>query len=212
MKALFVEACLCMLVLAARLPARTITLTDLDCDKMAAIAADAPRLSWAGYQSLTGLYETTLIDLTPSKAFLIRFPLGKVPKGQRITRAELTFSVNLATSGDQKVHVRRILGDWGAGVCYQYRMTRPNKVEWKEAGARASAADRAPKASAVARVNGAGDVTVNLTEDVELWYTGAGANQGWIVTVEDADVLVRLLSPLGSGKGQWKLQITFEPE
>ena len=48
-----------------------------------------------------------------------------------------------------------------------------------------------------------GEVLINLTEDVELWYTGAGKNHGWILTVED-DVLIRMGSPVGHGKGQWK--------
>jgi hypothetical protein len=64
----------------------------------------------------------------------------------------------------------------------------------------------------VAKINGAGEQVINLTEDVELWYTGAGTNHGWALTVEDADVLVRLASPIGAGKGQWRLRVTYEPE
>jgi hypothetical protein len=122
------------------------------------------------------------------------------------------FPVTLASAGEQKLHVRRLLANWGAGVCHQYRMTRPKKEEWKQAGARGASTDRAPKDSAVVKVNGVGEQVVNLTEDVELWYTGAGANHGWALTLEDPDVLVRLASPIGNGKGQWKLRITFEPE
>src|SRR5262249_51407615 len=140
------------------------------------------------------------------------FPIDKIPKGQRITRAELMLPVLLTSAGEHKLHVRRILADWGPGVCYQYRATRPKKVGGKEAGARGAATDRAPQASAVGRVSGPGEVVVNLTEDVELWYTGAGANHGWIVTCEDPNILIRLGSPIGIGKGGWKLRITYEPE
>jgi hypothetical protein len=206
--------CLGLLALfvAANLEARTITLLDSDCDHIAVIAEDAPRLSWAGYEVLTGAYDSYLVDLAPKKALLIRFPLDKIPKGQRITRAELMLPIQLASAGEQKIHVRRLLTDWGAGVCHQYRTTRPTKVEWKEAGARGVSTDRAPKDSAVARFNGVVEVLINLTEDVELWYTGAGKNHGWMLTVEDDEVLVRLGSPIGHGKGKWKLRITFEPE
>jgi hypothetical protein len=201
-----------VLGLAAPLPAKTIVLTDADCERMAAICADAPRLSWAGYVTATGVYDATYLDLVANRAFLIRFPVDRVPKGQRITKAELMLPVTLLSAGEQKLHVRRLMAEWGAGVCHQYRMTRPNKVEWKQPGARAATTDRAPRDSAVAKVAAVGEQVINLTEDVELWYTGAGANHGWIFTVEDTDVLVRLGSPIGAGKGQWKLRIIYEPE
>jgi hypothetical protein len=57
-----------------------------------------------------------------------------------------------------------------------------------------------------------GEVTMNVTQDVELWYSGAAPNHGWILTAEDADLFLRMSSPFwGSPKG-WKLRITFEPE
>lgn len=209
---LWAACVLAVLLPGAPLVAKTILLTDADCERMAAICADAPRLSWAAMLSTTGVYDVTYVEMTNTRAFLICFPLDKIPKGQRITKAELMLPVTLASAGEQKLHVRRLLAAWGPGVCHQYRMTRPNKVEWKQPGARAASADRAPKDSAVAKVNGAGEQVINLTEDVELWYTGAGANHGWALTIEDPDVLVRLASPISVGKGQWKLRITYEPE
>jgi hypothetical protein len=197
------------------LSARTIELSDADCERMAAIAEEAPRLSWAGYEPYTGCFDATWLDMQPSRAFLIRYPLDKIPKGQRITKAEWVVPVQLTSAGEQRLHIRRILAEWGPGVCHQYRMARPNKVEWKQAGARGASSDRAPKDSALVKITQttAHEHVVNVTEDVELWYTGAGANHGWMITCDDPDVLVRLPSPFNAyGKGKWKLRITYEPE
>jgi hypothetical protein len=69
--------------------ARTIVLTEADCELMACIQADAPRMSWAGTANTTAEYGVNAIDLYPGKsAFLIRYPLEKIPAGQKITRAE----------------------------------------------------------------------------------------------------------------------------
>ena len=49
-----------VLGLVTPLSAKTVVLTDADCDRMAAICADAPRLSWAGYEPATGVYDATV--------------------------------------------------------------------------------------------------------------------------------------------------------
>jgi hypothetical protein len=64
----------------------------------------------------------------------------------------------------------------------------------------------------VVRISNTGDQVVNVTEDVELWYTGAAANHGWILTHEDTGSLIRLSSPVWATRGNWKLRITYEPE
>jgi hypothetical protein len=193
-------------------PAKTIVLTDQDCERMAFIQAAHPRWSWGGYDVTTSAQSTALFYMYPDRAFLIAFPIDKIPKGQKILKAELSFTSGLQTPGEQKIHLRRILAPWGAGVCWQYAAVRPKPVEWKQPGARGAGTDRAAKASAVARTSEAGEKVVNVTEDVELWYTGASANHGWMLTMDDPDVYIVLNSPLWSGRGSWKLRITYEPE
>src|SRR5437868_3938400 len=81
-----------LLMIAAPLCARTITLTAEDCDAMASISANAPRLSWAMSAGAGGIFNTQPMLYWDSKiAVLMRFPIQDiVPKGQRITKAELT--------------------------------------------------------------------------------------------------------------------------
>lgn len=202
----------CWLLLVGSLPARTIILSDEDCPRMAAIAAEAPRLSWAACELGAGSFLTNYLDMTSSRSFLICYPLDRIPKGQRITNAEWEIPVALTSAGEQRLYVRRIVGDWGVGVCHDYRSVRPKKVPWTVPGAKGASLDRALKPSGVMRAAGAGTCKLIVTEDVQLWYSDAAANQGWILNVEDADSLIRLNVPLYLGRGQWKLRITYEPE
>ena len=193
--------------------ARTIELSDLDCDRMAVIVPQAPRASWAMYELGAGEFSTMLLDMKVERSFLIRYPLDRIPVGQRITRAEWIVPVSLvAPAGEHRLHVRRLVGEWGTGVSHLYRMQRPKVVPWGAPGAASTKTDRAAQASAIVKIDGPGEQTVNVTEDVELWYTGAAANQGWIITVEDPTSLIRLNSPLWTGQGTYKLRITYEPE
>ena len=91
-------------------------------------------------------------------------------------------------------------------------MLRPERVKWHTPGAKGLGQDRAARATAMATIKGSGEQTLNVTEDVELWYTGAAANYGWILTTEDQDVYVRMPSPFWGAPKGWKLRITFEPE
>lgn len=198
---------------AADVNARTIELTDYDCDRMAAISPQAPRSGWAMTEIATGEFSTALLDLRAERAFLVRYPLGRIPQGQRIARAEWILPVGLiSATSEPKLHVRRILGEWGAGVSYDHRALRPKAIRWTQPGAGGVSTDRAAQPSAVVAVPGMGELTINVTEDVELWYTGVAENQGWIVTVEDPAALVRLNSPFWTGHGAFKLRITYEPE
>ena len=207
-------AALVLLAFAAPAPARTIVVTDQDTERMAVIAPAAPDLSWAAIEGAPGVYGTKYtMYLTPGKAFLLALPLDAIPKGQRITRAELILPVHYAVP-EQRVTIRRVLADWGPGVNYKYRRQRPKAVEWAKPGA-AGAADCAPKATAVVKADAAGEKTANVTEDVELWYGGAASNHGWALTVEDLYAAIHLLSPLSTyprGIETWKLRITYEPE
>lgn len=206
-----------LLLSAAPLPARTIAVTAEDCDEMAVISARAPRLSWAmpsnGGEGMFHVQPTLYWD--SKTAVLMRFPIAAlIPKGQRVTRAELTITASYVESPQSEVHVRRVLAEWGSGVCHQYRMVHPQKLEWSQPGCRGAATDRANKDSAVFKTAKIGDYTADLTEDIELWYTGAVPNRGWIFTLEPDASRIYVPAPycpaVAAGK-QWKLQITFEP-
>lgn len=196
------------------LHARTLTLTAEECDQIAVLSAKAPRLSWASCQHGPGIYDAAYqLQMFKDVTLLMRFPLQRIPKNQRITKAELTVKVEHKDS-NPKLHMRRLLVEWGPGVCHLYRMTEPRKVKWQEPGARGVATDRANRDSAVFDVAATGEYTVDVTEDVELWYTGAVPNQGWIFTME-AGFALYLPSPYAPANGggkQWKLRITYEPQ
>src|SRR5436190_8762839 len=85
---------------AGVLPARTIALTAEDCDEMAAISSLAPRLSWVMWYS-EGVFQTQPIFYWQSKiTLLMRFPIQDfIPKGQRITKAELSIHTNYVAGG-----------------------------------------------------------------------------------------------------------------
>jgi hypothetical protein len=200
------------LLLAGPAQARTITLTAEDCDELAFLSAKAPRLSWAGELG-TGIWFTEpSLHIWPDTSVLMRFSLTQIPKGQRITKAELSFSTEYV-AGNPHLSVRRLLAEWGHGVCYQYRMTFPQKVEWAKPGGLGASTDRAAKDSAVFKVEKTGEHTVDVTEDVELWYTGATANRGWILAIENNSGPLYVTPPYtrAGGSKTWKLTITFEP-
>lgn len=200
-------------LLAARGDARTIELTDYDVDRIAVLSPEAPLSGWAASEVAAGQFSTSLLDLKADRVLLVRFPLDRIPAGQRIVRAEWIVPVDLlAGGGTPKLHVRRIIGPWGKGVCYDFRMRAPKPVSWKQAGAKGVATDRSAQPTAVVNIVDPGPITINVTEDVELWNTGAAENNGWLVSVEDPAALVRLGSPLWTGQGRYKLRITYEPE
>ena len=198
------------------LQARTIALTADDCDEMASISSQAPRLSWAMGPASSGYFKTHgTLYLSSSMALLMRFPIkDQIPKDQRVTKAELTIAPYLIASAPE-VHVRRVVAEWGVGVCHQYRMTYPQKIEWAQPGGRGNATDRNNKVSAVFKFAKIGEQTADVTEDVELWYTGGAANHGWIMHVEPEGHVAYFQSPYApqtAGAKTWKLQITFEPK
>jgi hypothetical protein len=211
------RAILCIAILALTptlAPARTIEITDEECVRMAAISADAPRLSWATYEISPGVYSTQYtIPLTQNRSFLICYPLDRIPKGQRIVKAEWVVPIS-SLEGEQRLMIRRLVTDWGPGVCHEFRMVRPKKEEWAKPGARDTASDA--KTTAILKLSsGVKEQTVNVTEDVEAWHTGAALNHGWIVGTELDGAPINVLSPVSDyprGRGAWKLRITYEPE
>jgi hypothetical protein len=208
---------LCLLLLATTAaPARTIVVTDEDCERIAVIDAKSPHLSWATYAIDRGIYTTQYqLILNGERSFLICFPIDKIPKDQKITKAELVVPLNYL-EGEQRLQLRRIVADWGPGVCHLYRSVRPERREWAKPGAADTKVDAV--VSTTLRMKGPvraqTELTVNVTEDVELWYSGAAVNHGWRINQELDGAILYLLSPVANyplGRGCWKLRITYEP-
>jgi len=208
----FIIVCLLLCLTVNLSSARTVVLEGTEMDRVAGIAADAPRMGWAMSWLRPGIYTTAALDLVPGRSFLFRFPIEQVPAGHRITQAELILPVEEVEGTDPRLYVWRMATAWGVGACYTYRMTIPQKIEWTRPGAGGRFADRAGRATVVARLVSSGQKVLNVTEDVELWQAGVATNWGWLLTVEDPGVRIRLASPQGNGERQWKLRITHEPE
>jgi hypothetical protein len=195
--------------------ARTLDVLDEDCERIAVISAEAPKLGWAVSQwPHRNCYTTTLdIRLRTGNAVLICFPLDQIPKGQRVRSAELQIPVWNA-EGPGRITVRRILGNWGAGVCHQYRMVRPKPVAWAKPGARGVGNDCATKPTATLDVTDRGHKSVNVFKDVEMWYNGDAINNGWLITADDAGTNIGLMCPVSDypeGRGVWKLSVEYVP-
>jgi hypothetical protein len=176
------------------------------------IASDAPRLSWAGYRGTSGYGSGTLAFCNleaRQSAFLITFPIDRIPEGMRITNATLSMVCILNYENRHRLEVRRIIGDWGDGVSYLYRRTLPEKVLWTEPGAAAVGSDQARRATGVIKLKGMGEIEINVTEDVELWYSQAMANDGWILRLE-SEGAINFYSPTWN-PGHWRLDVSYEP-
>jgi hypothetical protein len=198
-------------MLAPAASARTITLPDESTDRAAAICAAAPRVSWAGIESSAGFFMNHAISIRKDTSFLLQIPIDQVPPGNRIIRAELLMPLSYCYSPEPRLHIWRIVPAWGVGVCNEYRMTRPKAEKWAVPGAQGNSTDRATKPTTIVSLRNGSDPVANVTEDVELWYTGAAANNGWLFTFED-DAVANFLPPCGSYRGSWKLRITYEPQ
>ena len=210
---LSLAVCLLTLLAAAHcVEARTIILDASDCDRVAGIAQAAPRHSWAMYERWPGIFTTDKVVLGPRQSFLFRFALDKIPPGQRISHAQLTLPVTERYGAQPRFYLWRTTADWGPGVCYRYRLVGQEHVKWTKPGAAGLSADRATRPTDIVRLLQNGDVTINVTEDVEAWYSGAANNNGWLASIEDPGIHVDLRSPLTGRDAGWKLRITYEPE
>ena len=192
--------------------ARTIIIDAGVADRMAGIDEIAPRQGWAAFMQWTSTYYTNHVEVQSGRSFLIRFALGEIPEGQRITHAELLLPVSHYQGTEPRFYVWRVLADWGPGVCHLYRIGWPKKLAWAMPGARGGSSDRGTRPSAIVKLTKIGEQVVNVTEDLELWYTVAAPNYGWIFTVEDVGTMVRFRSPEYDAAAEWKLRITYEPE
>lgn len=203
--------------------ARTLSLGIEQCDRAAAISAEAPRLSWAGARhprhNHTGYnddvygFVTTSVKLTDQSALLMRFDLSAIPAGQRIVRAVLVVPVRDAAGNQPRFFLSRLLADWGLGVCYLYRSVGEKKVPWTRPGAHGFGSDRAARPTGIVSVEAEEQAkkVINVTEDVALWYSGRAPNRGWLLSVEDPRTEVIVASPLWVRAKDWILRITYEP-
>lgn len=192
--------------------ARTSILDASDCNQLAGIAEAAPRHSWAMHERWPGVFTTDKIALAPQRSFLFRFSLDKIPPGQRISHAQLTLPVTQRYGAQPRFYLWRITAGWGPGVCYRYRSATPKPVKWTKPGAAGLSSDRATRPTDIVRLIENGDVTINVTEDVEIWHSGAAKNNGWLLSIEDPGINVDVRSPLTGRSSGWKLRITYEPE
>ena len=188
--------------------ARTITLKPDALDTFAVLAENHPRNGWAAQPIDASLYLSNPPLTAPNTSFILRYSFAQLPPGQRITHAEWIIPGGAAATGT--VTVWRVIADWGIGVCHQFRMVYPKPLPWSVPGARGKSIDRATKPTGSGKFSAASpQATVNVTQDVELWHTGAAPNRGWLLTFDSASLLV---SPTHAGRGQWQLRITYEPE
>ncbi|MCE9592305.1 MAG: hypothetical protein K8S99_17500 [Planctomycetes bacterium] len=207
-------ACAIAALLGAASAARaeTVILNGSNVDKVAAIADVAPRMSWALWEYATGRFNNGGIGVSPGRSVLMRYSLASIPAGQRITHAEWIIPVLTTEGVEPRFYFWRVLGDWGPGVSHLYRSVFPQRVEWTRPGARGQSSDRATRPSEIVRVESLGDRVVNVTEDIEIWYTKSSPNNGWIITIEDPAVSVRFNGTPMTSPDNWKLRVTYEPE
>ncbi len=213
MRFLFIKSkviALCVALLAfgaVPLVARTIIIKADALDSFAALSETNVRNGWATYNYDNTRYINSAAGAGPATSYLLRYSLDQIPKGMRITRAEWTIAHNVAST---KISVWRVLPEWGIGACFQYRTTYPKKQEWSVAGARGKSTDRATNPTASGQFVNGQLLTVNVTQDVEMWYSGAAPNRGWLITF---DGFALLHSPTHGGhRHKWQLTVTYEPE
>ena len=188
--------------------ARTITLKPEAIDAFATLSENHPRSGWAAQQIDPALYVSNPPIGAPNTSCLIRYSFDQIPKGNRITHAEWVIPAGPAAASN--VTVWRVIAEWGIGVCHQFRMVHPKRLEWSVPGARGRSVDRATRPTGSGKFGpGALQVTVNVTQDVELWHSGAAPNRGWLLTFDSPSIII---SPTHAGRQQWQLRITYEPE
>lgn len=184
-------------------------------DQFAFLTEEAPLSSDAGHEASPngGLWGSSLAMLTNTHSMLIRYDVSSIPKGMRITNAELVLPVYTYSPTDVRFFVYRMVSEWGNGASYKYRIhTVDKKLEWAMPGARGGSTDRATGSTASVRLKAAGEVTLNVTSDVEMWYTKAAPNYGWMFAVEEPGALVGFYGHIYHGYSPWVLRVTYEPE
>lgn len=201
-----------MMALPSMAQGRTITIEDTDTTMMAFINPRVPLASWAGREVWTGIFLQDYLDLASGRRFLIRYPLDQIPPGQRIVSAKWFIPLNSYPSPAPRLFVWRILSPWGLGVSYQNRTTYPKPTPWAAPGMGAPGIDRSLEPSNIVQLDTGNELMIDVTQDVELWYTGFAANHGWALSIDEGNQYLRLDSPLNGGARRYRLRITYEPE
>jgi len=192
--------------------AETVILDGRDIDRVAAIADVAPKMSWAMWEYATGQFNNGGAAIAPGRSLLLRYSLDKIPPGQRITHAEWILPIATVSGSEVRFYIWRMLGEWGPGESHLYRTAVPKPVEWVRPGARGLSSDRATRPSEIVRVEALGERVINVTEDMEIWYTRSALNTGWILTIEDPANIVQFAATPMARPELWRLRITYEPE
>lgn len=192
--------------------ARTITLDDSQVMQMAHIGPEIPEACWLGAHLVPGMYYSVYIEMTPGRRLLIRYPLEQIPKGQRIVSAQWIFPITYAPYPSQRLFIWRVLQPWGLGVNYTMRTQFPKPLPWSSPGADAPGVDRAITPTAAIRIQSAEEQIIDVTQDVQLWYSGVAPNNGWVMALDEGNQYLRLGNPMYDAKGVYKLRITYEPE
>ena len=207
---------LLLLAFLACLPlasARTIILEGDQIDRLAGLDAGAPKISMALGQTWGEVRVAHEVRITTERRIFMRWSLAAIPPKQKIAHAELILDVGVVAGKEPRLYLWRGVADWGLGACYDYRLLQDGKkLPWARPGAGGIGLDRAVRPTGIARLEGPGEQIINVTEDVELWYSGAVNNNGWLLSVEDPGVIVVMSSPLWVGAPRWRLRITYEPE
>jgi len=198
---------LLLCLISAPLLARTVTLKPEALEAFAVLSESNQINGWAAYNYDYTRYGADTPGAGPGTSYLLRYSLGQIPKGQRITRAEWTIAHNVSSAN---VSVWRVLADWGLGACFQYRATYPEKLGWSVPGARGKSTDRATNPTATGQFVNGQLLTVNVTPDIEMWYHGAAPNRGWLITFDSFALLHSATH--GGQRTKWQLTITYEPE
>ncbi len=190
--------------------ARTIVLNQNDTTMFASISRAYPRASWAGQDYGFGFGLGSLL-VSPDAAVLLQFPMQRIPKGQRIVRAELIVAVHISPAPGTGLYVWRLLEAWGPGVSHEYRQVRPERLRWAMPGARGPGVDRSLTPTAVMKFGIVPrEARLDVTADLQLWNSGVAPNRGWMICTEDENVVFPILPPLVGYP--WTLEITYEPE
>ncbi len=200
------------LLAATSLPAATIELKGGSATRMALIDQQATKLSWAGGGRGREPYTNTELAVWPGRNFLMAFDLGQIPAGQRIVQAELRVPLSRVSGTAPRLFLWRMVAGWGTGVCWEARQRYPEVAGWVVPGGLAPGLDRSVVPSVVAGELSVGELTLNVTDDVALWYAGVSPNHGWMFTADDPGVALFMRPPFWDAASAWSLQLTYEPE
>jgi hypothetical protein len=131
---------------------------------------------------------------------LLRFSLANIPAGQTIQSATLRLTIDSTGGGGQHTNdFYRLVASWvegngvtgtgsgTSGVTWDSRDKAGTLANWTVPGASGSGTDRAASPSfTVLPSDITGSVLLkDATTDVQAWYTGSAANNGWLIQAQN---------------------------